>query len=136
MRIRDRVKESRRVRASELVPNPKNWRRHPQAQADALRALMAEIGFAGALAVRQLSDGRFMIIDGHLRAEITPKMEVPVLVLDVSEDEADKILATLDPLGAMADQAAVEALLATVQTGSAAVAGCLSVSPARPPGRR
>src|SRR5208282_5842706 len=33
MEIKDRVKELRRVRASELVPNPKNWRTHPTAQA-------------------------------------------------------------------------------------------------------
>jgi hypothetical protein len=41
--IRDRIKELRRVRAADLVPNPKNWRRHPKAQSDALSALLAEI---------------------------------------------------------------------------------------------
>ena len=35
---------------------------------------------------------RLMIIDGHLRAETTPDAMVPVLVLDVTEEEADKIL--------------------------------------------
>ena len=35
MEIRDRVVELRRVRARNLVPNPKNWRRHPTVQADA-----------------------------------------------------------------------------------------------------
>ncbi len=32
LRIRDRIKELRRVKASELLPNPKNWRRHPKVQ--------------------------------------------------------------------------------------------------------
>jgi hypothetical protein len=32
MMIRDRIKELRRVRASELKPHPKNWRTHPAAQ--------------------------------------------------------------------------------------------------------
>ena len=32
MKIRDRVKELRRVKAGELRPHPKNWRVHPQAQ--------------------------------------------------------------------------------------------------------
>lgn len=32
---------------------------------------------------------------GHLRAEVTPDAEVPVMVLDIDETEADKILATL-----------------------------------------
>ena len=49
MEIRDRVVELRRVRARELVPNPKNWRRHPKAQAEALRGLLGEIGNADAL---------------------------------------------------------------------------------------
>jgi hypothetical protein len=81
IRIRDRIRELRRVRASELVLNPKNWRRHPKAQVDALRGLLAEIGYADALLARELVDGRLMLIDGHLRAETTPDAEVPVLVL-------------------------------------------------------
>jgi hypothetical protein len=30
--IRDRIIELRRVRAGDLLPNPKNWRRHPDVQ--------------------------------------------------------------------------------------------------------
>jgi hypothetical protein len=29
MNIRDRIKELRRVRAGDLRPHPKNWRKHP-----------------------------------------------------------------------------------------------------------
>ncbi len=47
MQIRDRVKELRRVPARELRPNPKNWPTHPPAQHDALRGVLAEIGYAG-----------------------------------------------------------------------------------------
>ena len=46
-----------------------------------------------------------MLIDGHLRAETTLRASVPVLVLDVNEEEADKILATAHPLAAMAETA-------------------------------
>ena len=118
MKIRDRIKELRRVKASELVPSTRNWRTHPQGQQDALRGVLAEIGYADALLVRELPDGTYGIIDGHLRAETTPDMEVPVLVLDVTEAEADKILATLDPLGAMAeaDQGKLSELLAEIET--------------------
>jgi DNA modification methylase len=123
LQIRDRVKEFRRVRASELVRNPKNWRRHPKSQVAALRGLLSEIGYAAALLVRELSDGRLMIIDGHMRAATTPEQVVPVLVLDVTEEEADKILLTHDPLGAMAesDAARIKALLVAVQTEDQAV---------------
>jgi DNA modification methylase len=125
--IRDRVRELRRVKASELVPNPKNWRRHPKEQAAALKGLLAEVGYADALIARELPDGRLMLIDGHLRAETTKNAMVPVLVLDVTEAEADKLLLTLDPLAAMAqaDQEQVRALLETVRTDSQAVAALL-----------
>ena len=121
--IRDRIKELRRVKARELQSNPKNWRRHPKAQAAALGALLSEIGYADALLARELPDGQLMLIDGHLRAETTPQAEVPVLVLDVTEEEADKLLLTLDPLAAMAEADAerIKTLLASVKTADAAV---------------
>lgn len=42
--IRDRIIELVRVRASELVDNPANWRRHPEHQRTALRGVLREIG--------------------------------------------------------------------------------------------
>jgi len=121
--IRDRIRELRRVRARDLVPHPKNWRKHPRAQAAALHGLLTEIGYADTLLVRELPDGALMIIDGHLRAETTPDLIVPVLVLDVTEDEAEKLLITLDPLAAMAESDAerMTSLLRTVQTDSEAI---------------
>lgn len=119
MKLRDRIKELRRVPASELIPNPKNWRTHPKAQQDALRGILAEVGIADAVLARE-TPGGLMLIDGHLRAETAPDALLPVLVLDVDEAEADKILATLDPLAAMAvsDPVKLDALLREVDTGS------------------
>lgn len=102
MHIRDRIRELRRVPAGDLLPNPRNWRTHPPRQRDALQAVLAEIGYANALLARETDDGRLMLIDGHLRAETTPQTSVPVLVLDVTEAESDKLLATLDPLSSLA----------------------------------
>lgn len=123
MHIRDRIKELRRVRAGDLRPNPRNWRTHPDAQKDALRGLLAEVGYADALLVREVGDGSLMLIDGHLRAETTPDAIVPVLVLDVDEAEASKILVTLDPLAGLATTAReqLDALLAEVTTENDAV---------------
>ena len=139
MKIRDRIRELRRVRARDLIPNPKNWRTHPQAQQDALRGLLAEVGYADALLARETPQG-LVLIDGHLRAETTPDAEVPVLVVDVTEEEADKILLSLDPLASMAeiDRDAIEKLLSTVATDSEAVrnlfAKLAEESGAAPPG--
>jgi hypothetical protein len=127
MQIRDRIKEFRRVQANLLRPHPKNWRVHPSAQQDALRGILAEIGYAGALLARELPDGTLELIDGHLRAETTPEMEVPVLILDLDEHEADKLLALHDPLAGMAEanEETLVALLDQIETENDAVQAML-----------
>jgi DNA modification methylase len=125
--IRDRIVELRRVPASALQPNPKNWRTHPAKQKAALSGLLKEIGYADALLARELPGGQLQLVDGHLRKETTPNETVPVLVLDLTEAEADKLLATLDPLAGWAgrDDGALKALLATVATDDAGLAKLL-----------
>jgi hypothetical protein len=120
MQIRDRVKEFRRVRADQLRPHPRNWRTHPDKQRAALEGALAQIGFAGALLARELADGSLELIDGHLRAELAPDMLVPVLLLDVNETEADLLLATFDPIAALADKQSeqLDNLLAQLQVES------------------
>ena len=80
---------------------------------------------AGACLARELEDGSLMLIDGHLRAETATDSVVPVLVLDVSEGEADKILATLDPLTSMAEKDAEQlaSLLQSLQDNGDTLAG-------------
>jgi len=122
MKIRDRIKELRRVPASELIPNPKNWRTHSKQQQDALKGILAEVGIAGAVLARETPDG-LMLIDGHMRAVTDPGAIWPVLVLDVNEAEADKILATYDPIAAMADADALklDALLRDLDVGNESI---------------
>jgi hypothetical protein len=123
VQFRDRIVELRRVPAGDLLPNPRNWRTHPPAQRNALRGMLAEIGYAAALVARELPDGSLELIDGHLRAETTPDAVVPVVVLDVDEREAAKLLATLDPLAALAgaNAEALASLVADVETDNQAV---------------
>jgi ParB-like chromosome segregation protein Spo0J len=123
MQIRDRIRELRRVRAGSLRPNPRNWRTHPAAQRDALCGVLAEIGYADALLARELPDGSLELIDGHLRAETTPEVEVPVLVVDLDDREAAMLLAVLDPLASLAEtnRDALAELVECVETESEAV---------------
>lgn len=127
MKIRNRIKELRMVKASELMPNPKNWRTHPHKQKDALRDILQEVGFSGAVIARQVENGKYELVDGHLRAETSLNQEIPVLVVDLTQDEADKILATHDPLGAMAgtDYKKAEELFASIATDSEALAAMM-----------
>jgi hypothetical protein len=120
MKIKNRIRELRYVKASELAPNPKNWRTHPKEQADALRGVLGEIGMADAVLARELEDGSLMLIDGHMRAETVGDEELAVLVLDVTEAEADKLLAVIDPIAGMAgvNKSSLEELLAGITTDS------------------
>jgi len=123
MKIRDRIKSLRRVPASQLKPSPRNWRTHPDAQRDALRGILAEVGIADAVLARELPDGTLELVDGHLRAETLPEQKIPVLVLDIDDAEAAKVLATLDPLAVMAEanQEQLTSLLREIKTESDAV---------------
>lgn len=128
MTLRDRVQEFRRVSSVDLLDNAGNWRRHPLAQRQALAGLLQEVGIAGALTAyhSERNGGALTLIDGHLRKE-TAATEWPVLVLDVTDEEADKLLAVYDPLGAMAeaDGEKLRALLADVETESEGLTGLL-----------
>lgn len=132
--IRNRVKELRFVKAGTLLADPRNWRRHPDAQRRALTGVLAEIGYADALLARETPQG-LVLIDGHLRAETTPDMEVPVLIIDADEKDSARILATLDPLAAMAetDVAALDALIRQSAFADETVLAMLTASPAVAP---
>lgn len=121
MRYRDRIIELRRVRASELVRNPANWRRHPSQQRQALRGILAEVGFADAVLARPLPDGRLELIDGHMRADEALDQEIPVLVVDLNDDEAKKLLAVLDNVTTLAetDPEALNALILQIEADDA-----------------
>jgi hypothetical protein len=125
MQMRDRVKELKRIKASELLSNGRNWRTHPQAQRDAFRDLVQEIGFAGAelCYYSQRNGGALTLIDGHMRMEEAGDAEIPCLITDLNDDEADKLLLTYDPLAGLAeaDTAKLDALLKGMQTDSDAV---------------
>ena len=113
--IRNRVQELRTVRAGDLLADERNWRRHPTAQRQALQSMLERIGYADAVIARE-TDAGLMLIDGHLRADLDPNAELPVLVVDLDDDEAGQLLASLDPLSAMAeaDADALADLLETI----------------------
>jgi len=100
--IRNRIKAHRRVRAGDLIPHELNFRLHPDVQRAALASLYAAIGFARSLLAYELPDRRLKLLDGHLRRDLDPDMEVDVEVLDVNDDEARALLLSIDPLAALA----------------------------------
>lgn len=103
MKYRDRIKEIRKVKAEELRANPRNWRTHNAAQKTALRGMLEEIGIWDVLIAYETEAG-LQLLDGHLRTEDDPSTVWTVVVLDVNDAEAQKILVTHDPLSQMAGQ--------------------------------
>jgi hypothetical protein len=114
--IRDRVRELRRVSANELKANGKNWRLHPYAQRKAIAESLERIGMADVLLAyeSERDGGALTLIDGHARLEEQPDVAWPTVILDVTDEEADLLLLTLDPMTSMADvdTTALDALLA------------------------
>lgn len=126
---RNRILSLEYIPSGDLTAHPGNWRDHPKAQADALLGVLKEVGIAGALLAyrSERQGGALVVIDGHLRKDAAPQ-KWPVLVLDVNDEEADYLLATHDPLAAMAtaDAGALDALLSSVNSGEAAVQAMLA----------
>lgn len=89
--------------------------------ANVLKGLLGELGSCDALLVRKTDQG-LMLLDGHLRTETAPETILPVLVLDVNQAEADKLLVSLDNLTNLAepDKGQLAALLASLETQSEA----------------
>jgi len=114
--FRNRIKELRQVPAKELLSNPKNWRMHDDVQTTALRRIMDKVGFVDALLAREQEDGSLILVDGHLRKDLLPDEELPVLVLDITEKEADIILATHDGVTELAttDDAKLQELISSL----------------------
>jgi DNA modification methylase len=114
---RNRIVGHADVPPAELVPNPRNWRTHPAEQQRALAGALTEVGWVGEVLVNRTS-GR--VVDGHLRIELALDRQepaVPVTYVELTEDEERLVLASLDPIGAMADAeaTALEELLADLE---------------------
>ena len=125
---RTRIVSTAEVDPSTLEASPYNWRQHPVLQKDAMAGTLRELGWIQQLVVNQRTNH---LVDGHLRLALAIESHaptVPVLYVDLSEEEERLALVTLDPLSAMAqaDAEHLSALLHTVQSGDAAVQAMLA----------
>lgn len=100
----------------ELVAHPLNWRVHTKSQRAALQALIERVGWVGQVTVNRRTGH---LVDGHLRAAVAAargEARVPVTYVDLNESDELLVLATLDPLSAMAasNEAGLQQLLALI----------------------
>tara|TARA_Y100000401_G_C8323129_1_gene226612 strand:+ start:1812 stop:2468 length:657 start_codon:yes stop_codon:yes gene_type:complete len=108
---------------TQLLGNPLNWRIHPRHQQEAMTGVLDEIGWVQNIIVNQRTS---RVIDGHMRVEVAiteGASEVPVVYVDLSDEEERTILATYDPIAAMAvsDSEKMSELLADIRANSVGV---------------
>lgn len=119
--LRSRIVGEGEEAPDQLLANPLNWRRHPKEQHQALEAMLRTVGWVQRVIVNRRTQH---IVDGHLRVEVALRRnepKVPVLYVDLTEDEEKVVLAAIDPIGGLAetDQAMLDDLLQGIETGDA-----------------
>jgi hypothetical protein len=89
--------------AKEFKFNPLNWRTHPEFQRQTLNGILSEVGWVTGV-IENVTTGH--LLDGHARIEEALAKDeneiVPFIQVKLTEEEERKILAVLDPIGAMA----------------------------------
>jgi DNA modification methylase len=107
----------------QLLAHPDNWRIHPKHQQDALKGVLDDVGWVQNILVNKTTGH---VVDGHLRVALALRHdvpEVPVMYVELSEEEESLVLATLDPLSslAVADAQKLDNLLRDIQSDDAAI---------------
>jgi DNA modification methylase len=124
---RNRITGSGEEAPDQLLANPRNWRIHPKAQQDALAGALDAVGWVGQVMINRRTG---FVVDGHARVALAISRNeptVPVLYVDLAPEEEALVMATLDPIGAMAgrDEAKLQELLAEVAVDDAGLLALL-----------
>lgn len=115
--------------AAQFTPNPLNWRTHPSVQREALRGLLGDVGWVGAVLENKQTGN---LIDGHARVKEALASDkdapIPYLLVDLTPEEERLVLASFDPISALAtaDNKRLEELLKDVSSSSSAVDSMLA----------
>jgi hypothetical protein len=99
---RSRIVGSGEVKPDDLVANPFNWRIHPKYQRAAVEESLTTLGWIQQPIVNRLTGH---VIDGHLRVQAAiarNEPSIPVLFVELTEEEERQAIASLDPLSSLA----------------------------------
>lgn len=127
MSFKNRIIEYGVKPADQFLAHPQNARIHPKFQREAMRAALNTVGFVAP--VLEAKSG--YLVDGHERiwqALQNDNALVPYVKLDIDENEEAFILATFDPLTALADydKPLLKELLGNVDSDDIAIQQLLS----------
>lgn len=101
MKWKNRIIGHDLVNPKDIIPNPDNWRVHPVFQRESLNGVLDQVGWVQSVIVNKNTGN---LVDGHLRVEeaLNKNEQVPVVYVDLTEEEEKLILATIDPIGSLA----------------------------------
>lgn len=126
----NRITAYKQIPANQLLANPDNARRHPARQREALRGSLDALGWIAPVIVN-VNNGNH-VLDGHARIEEAltrnEDMLLPVLEVDLSEDEEKLFLASFDYITYMADydRDALDTLLTDLQADDSAMSAIIA----------
>ncbi len=139
---RNRIIGTAEVPPDSLLAHPSNWRGHPANQQNALTDILGDehgVGWVARVMVNKRTSEEWpegdrnveTVVDGHLRVALAMRHNqptVPVDYVDLTPAEEALVLATFDPISALAQANAeqLDAVLREVQTGSEAVGQMLA----------
>jgi hypothetical protein len=97
-----------------ILFHPDNWRIHPVRQQDAVKGSLSSIGWVEPVLINMRTGqgwpederGKATLVNGHMRVKLAMdagEMQVPVIYVDLDPEEETFILASLDPLAALAN---------------------------------
>lgn len=92
-----------------LEAHPLNWRIHPDSQQSMMTAVLNDVGWVQDVIVNKRTG---KIVDGHLRVKLAVERKektIPIVYVDLDEQEEAAVLLTFDPISGMA-KAAQEAI--------------------------
>lgn len=120
---RNRIIRTGEEAPDQLLANPRNWRVHPKHQQNVLTGVLESVGWVTHVIVNERTGH---VVDGHARVGLAISRNeptVPVTYVDLTEQEEALILATLDPISALAgsDKDTFGELMRWVETDDVAV---------------
>ena len=126
---RNRIAGSGTLKVAEAKPHALNFRTHTSGQSQALAASLDNVGWVQQVVVNTTTGN---LLDGHLRVELAKargEVELPCLFVELSEDEERLVLASLDPIAAMAsaDRERLAELLSSITSEDEQVRGLLEL---------
>lgn len=86
----------------QILANPFNWRIHTQMQQEAFLGVVKDVGIVQNIIINTTTQH---LVDGHMRVLLAIREQqrgLPVTYVELTEEEEAEVLATYDPISAMA----------------------------------